>query len=74
MPCHFGSSLIPSEKDFPAFALLLSFLIGMAGTGSGEFFDWSVLDGAETVTPPEAETRDREIFLVEEAVRRWSAG
>ena len=46
----------------------------MEGTGSsGEFFDWSVLDGAEPVTsftlePSEAEARDKEIFLVEETV------
>ena len=73
MPCHFGSTLI-QVKNLLTSALLLSFLIAMAGTGkTGEFFDWSVLDGAETVTsftlePSEAETRDEDILLVEEAV------
>ena len=44
----------------------------MAGTGSGEFFGWSNLDGAETVTsftiePSEADTRDKEEAVIENA-------
>lgn len=46
----------------------------MAGTGNtGEFLDWDILDGADTVSsftlaPSEAATLDKKVFKMEEEV------